>query len=313
MLLLTAGIYSIAANTKILLRVVKSNYKLSGGAIAHIGIAMMLIGILFSSGYSKIISINNTGLAWHKDLPDEVNQKNLLLFLNEPRQMKDYSLDYKGIRKIVVGIPEYVDSNLLEETFNPTKAIAKKDIVINEIKYFESGDTVNLKNHETSYFEIKYEKENGKSFTLYPTVQVNKQMEMTVYSPDISRTAGMDLYTHIRTFPDPEEDTEWSETEEKNIRIGETFIVNDFIAELKEVKKIDKIRGITLDPEDVAVKAIINIKGKNGDSTVEPIYIIKDRMAGRIPDIAHDLGVKVSLLNIDPKTGSFTFGINTTQ
>jgi cytochrome c-type biogenesis protein CcmF len=36
-------------------------------------------------------------------------------------------------------------------------------------------------------------------------------------------------------------------------------------------------------------------------------------MAGRIPDIAHDLGVKISLLNIDPKSGSFTFGINTTQ
>jgi cytochrome c-type biogenesis protein CcmF len=313
MLLLTAGIYSIVANSKILLRVAKSNYKLSGGAIAHIGIALMLIGILFSSGYSKIISINNTGLVWHEDLPDDVNQKNLLLFLNEPRKMKDYSLNYKGIRKMVANVPEYVDINLLENTFDPTKAVAKKDIVISGISYFEAGDTVSLKNHETSYFEINYERTNGKSFTLYPTVQVNKQMEMTVYSPDISRTAGMDLYTHIRTFPDPEEDTEWSETEEKNIKIGETFIVNDFIAELKEVKKIDKIRGVTLEKEDVAVKAVIEVQGSGENYTVEPIYIIKDRMAGRIPDIANEVGVKISLLNIDPKTGSFTFGVNTTQ
>ena len=134
-----------------------------------------------------------------------------------------------------------------------------------------------------------------------------------VYSPDINRTLGMDLYTHVRTFPDPDVATEWSETKEEIVRVGETFIVNDFIAELKEVKKIDKIRGVTLTKEDVAVKAIINIKGKKGDYIVEPIYIIKDRMAGRIPDIAHDLGVKISLLNIDPKSGSFTFGINTTQ
>ena len=103
------------------------------------------------------------------------------------------------------------------------------------------------------------------------------------------------------------------ETEEKNIRIGETFVVNDFIAELKEVKKIDKIRGVTLEKEDVAVKAVIEVQGSGENYTVEPIYIIKDRMAGRIPDIAHEVGVKISLLNIDPKTGSFTFGVNTTQ
>jgi len=313
MLLLTAGLYSIAANAKILLRVLKSNYKLSGGAIAHIGVAMILIGILFSSGYSKIISINNTGLVWHKDFPDEINQKNLLLFLNEPRQMAGYSLNYRGLRKIVDGVPGYVKSHFLDPTMDPTLAIANKDIIADGQQYFSSGDTVKLKNHETSYFEIEYQKANGKSFSLYPTVQINKQMEMTVYSPDISRTVGMDLYTHVRTFPDPAEETEWSETKEESISIGQTFIVNDFIAELKEVKKIDEVRGVSLSAEDVAVKAIINIKGKDQEYVIEPIYIIKDRMAGRIPDISHELGIKMSLLNIDPRSGSFTFGVNTTQ
>lgn len=313
MLLLTAGLYSIVANGKILFRMLKSNYKLSGGAIAHIGIAMMLIGILFSSGYSKIISINNTGLVWHKDFPDEINQKNLLLFLNEPRQMGDYSLNYKGLRKLVEGVPGYVKSHELEATSNPTLAIAKSDITLGDVTYYNSGDTVKVKNHETSYFEIDYQKASGKSFKLYPTVQINKQMEMTVYSPDISRTAGMDLYTHIRTFPDPAQETEWSETQEESIRIGETFIVNDFIAELKEVEKIDRVRGVELTREDVAVKAVIDIKGKDKVYTIEPIYVIKDRMAGRIPDISHELGIKMSLLNIDPRSGSFTFGVNTTQ
>jgi cytochrome c-type biogenesis protein CcmF len=312
MLLLTAGLYSIVANGKILFRVWKSNYKLSGGSIAHIGIAMVLIGILFSSGYSKIVSINYTGMAWNSDFPDDINKKNLLLFLNEPRQMGDYSLNYKGLRKIVKGVPGYVQVNLLEETSNPVLSVATKEIKIDDKTYFEEGDTVRIKNQENTYFEIEYKKADGKSFTLFPTIQINKQMGI-VYSPDINRTLGMDLYTHVRTFPDPDVATEWSETKEEIVRVGETFIVNDFIAELKEVKKIDKIRGVTLTKEDVAVKAIINIKGKKGDYIVEPIYIIKDRMAGRIPDIAHDLGVKISLLNIDPKSGSFTFGINTTQ
>ena len=62
MVLLTASIYSITANSAILLRFKQTNMKLSGGSIAHIGIGLMLIGILFSSGYSKILSKNNTGL-----------------------------------------------------------------------------------------------------------------------------------------------------------------------------------------------------------------------------------------------------------
>ena len=61
-LLLTAGIYSLTANGTILMRLFrKRNFKLAGGSVAHIGIAMMLLGILFSAGYSKVISMNNSG------------------------------------------------------------------------------------------------------------------------------------------------------------------------------------------------------------------------------------------------------------
>ena len=82
MILLTASIYSITANFAILLRLKRTNVKLSGGSIAHIGVGLMLIGILFSSGYSKILSKNNTGLLYSNEFPDEINLNNLLLFLN---------------------------------------------------------------------------------------------------------------------------------------------------------------------------------------------------------------------------------------
>ena len=312
-LLLTSGIYSVLANGKILLRIIKSNYKLSGGAVAHIGIAMMLIGILFSSGYSNVISLNNTGLVWHKDFPDEINQKNLLLFLNEPRKMNEYSLNYKGMRKLVDGFDGYVDVNDLRSTTDPLFSIAKNDLLQDDQIVFKKGDTVRVLNHETSYFEVVYQKENGKSFTLYPTVQINPAMDMTVYSPDISRSLNMDLYTHVRTFPDPAQDTEWSEMQEQIITIGEPFFVNDFAAELLRVERVFEVEGIKLNPEDIAVKAFINIRGKDQDYIVEPIYVIKDNMAGVIPHIVNDLAVKISLLKIDPQNNSFTLGVNTSQ
>ena len=123
----------------------------------------------------------------------------------------------------------------------------------------------------------------------------------------------MDLYTHVRTFPDPAQDTEWSEMQEQIITIGEPFFVNDFAAELLRVERVFEVEGIKLNPEDIAVKAFINIRGKDQDYIVEPIYVIKDNMAGVIPHIVNDLAVKISLLKIDPQNNSFTLGVNTSQ
>ena len=50
-ILLTAGIYIILANISVIRSIMKAGFKLAGGAMAHVGLGLMLIGILFSSGY----------------------------------------------------------------------------------------------------------------------------------------------------------------------------------------------------------------------------------------------------------------------
>ncbi|MEQ9229696.1 MAG: cytochrome c biogenesis protein CcsA, partial [Cyclobacteriaceae bacterium] len=126
-LLLTASVYSIVSNAFIFVSLAKTNIRLSGGAVAHIGIAMMLIGILFSSGYSNIISTNYTGYVWNDEFPDEVNQNNLLLFQNEPRQMAEYSMLYKGMRKYTKEAG-FVDANQLAETDMPNRMIVRSNL-----------------------------------------------------------------------------------------------------------------------------------------------------------------------------------------
>jgi cytochrome c-type biogenesis protein CcmF len=56
--LLTAGLFSIVANFSILFEITKGNFKVAGGAITHIGVALMLIGIMYSSAYDKVVSLN---------------------------------------------------------------------------------------------------------------------------------------------------------------------------------------------------------------------------------------------------------------
>ena len=311
MVLLTASIYSITANSAILLRLKRTNIKLSGGSIAHIGIGLMLIGILFSSGYSKILSKNNTGLLYSKEFPDDINLNNLLLFLNEPREMGDYSLVYKGIRKKTIDFG-YVDANLLTETGNPLLLRANEDIYIDSELLIYKGDQVQITNNENSYFEVLYEKDNGDQFVLYPRVQLNDQMG-TVYSPDISRTLTSDMYTHVRTFPDPAQETDWGEVQKYQVAIGEDFFINDYVATFKKMERIDQIEGMILGENDVAVKAVIEIQGEYQNYMANPIYLIKDQMAGKIPVTVYDLAAQITIESIDPEKDTFTFGVRRSQ
>ena len=268
-LLFFFGVYSIVANFTVLLSVLKSSPKLSGGAITHIGVAMMLLGILFSSGYDQIVSKNYTGILWSSDYPDEVNKNNLLIYQNDPRKMHKYTLNYKGIRKLFEG-KGYINQNFVKETNNPEKYIAGQNIAEKNIL---KGDTLTINGTENSYFEIEYTKDNGTSFTLFPRVQMNEAMGI-VYSPDIKRTLFADLYTHVRTFPDPEVRDDWGRTDTVKVRIGETFYLNDYISVLESVTRVNEVDGFALSEQDAAVKAVIRIEGETETYYAEPVFII---------------------------------------
>ncbi|WP_424962994.1 cytochrome c biogenesis protein CcsA [Ekhidna sp.] len=300
LILLVACVYSIVANAKIFYGVAKANIKLSGGAITHIGVALMLVGILFSSGYSTILSTNYTSMVWSTEFPEEVNRDNLLLFINEPRQMKEYSMIYRGIRKMTRE-EGYVDQNALTPTADPLKVTREKD-------------TLTLINPENSYFEVEYHKEGAKQFTLFPRVQINETMDMIVYSPDIKRNLGADMYTHVRTFPDPEQEPDWSEPQEIKVKIGDQFFINDYVATLIKMEPISEIDGTPLSSGDVAVKAIVEVQGEFENYLAEPVFVIRDReYIGRIDDQVNDLAFRISIQNIIPQENAVVLAYQTTQ
>ncbi|WP_109832842.1 cytochrome c biogenesis protein CcsA [Reichenbachiella versicolor] len=311
-IVLISGLYAIIANAKILIDRWKTNINLSGGAITHIGIAMMLIGILFSSGYSKIISLNYTGRVWSNDLPDEINQKNLLLFQNEPVKMGDYTLLYRGTKKRIQGYNGYISSNELFQ-FSETHVYTLQDIKQDDQVIFKKGDTLELFNPETSYFKIDYIKEGGNTFTLYPTVQINEKMNMTVMSPDIDKNFGFDMYTHVRTFPDPNEESKWRGRKDQDVKIGQQFFANDYVSTLDKVERIFDVDGVELSEKDVAIQATFTVQGEEKNYSAKPLYIIKDMQAGMMPFTIQDLGIKLSIVNVSPESNNFTIGVDTTQ
>ncbi|HEX5171368.1 MAG TPA: cytochrome c biogenesis protein CcsA [Cyclobacteriaceae bacterium] len=307
-----AGIFTAIANAKILFSLIKKNPGLSGGAVAHIGVGLMLIGIMASSGYSKVVSLNNTGMLISKEFSDEFNRDNLLLFVNEPRTMAGYEIEYRGECVEPRNKSGYVNKSDIMLTNDPFKVVAKRDISFNGRKLYNAGEEFEIF-PENTYYKIEF-RQNGKvEFVQYPRIQVNERMGGFVASPDISRAVTKDLYTHVSAPMAAEARNEWDHTEEVNVHLGQEFYANDYVSELESIERINEVPGVTLNDQDVAVKARVKINGEKEAYYAEPIFLIKDKMVGRISDEINELGLKVALMSIHPESNEFTLSISTRQ
>ncbi len=325
MILLTVSVYSIVANLTILISLLrKKTYKLAGGSIAHMGIALMLLGILTSAGYSRVVSKNMSGLLLfdpkaNPDIPTDENEENVLLWLNQPNRILNYEVTYKGDYIEAKGFPGYIKKADLLPSDDPYKAITAQKISYKGKPYYERGDTLNIY-PENTYYRVEYKEPDGDIFSLFPRAQVNPQMGGLLASPDIHKEFARDIYTHVSSVPDPSEPRQWSDTEEHQAAVRDTFFLNDYVAIFESHQPISSEEVMRLasneqmpNPEDVGVQANIKVMGREGSYTVNPIFFIRGGRVGVIPETIPELGLRISLTNIDTQTGKFTFGVNTTQ
>ncbi len=316
MALLVASLFALFTNGTILLSIFRGNYRVSGGAIAHIGMAMMLLGILFSAGYTKIVSVNNTGLAISKAEEftrnnDKENKENVLLWLNQPVQMGEFLLTYRGKRIEIRDVPTVVPRSAITTIEGDFHGIARQDIEQGGKLYHKKGDTLALY-PENTYYEVEYRDPSGKVFSLYPRAQNNERMGLLA-SPDIRHKADRDLYTFVSSVPDPNAENIWRKQEDVSIMMRDTFFVNDYVAILDDVVRTTEVDGQPLANTDAAVKAMVRVLDKDRTITMSPVFIIRNNTIGRKADTSEDLGVRLQLNQIDPKTGKFTFAVSTAQ
>ncbi|MCX7637468.1 MAG: cytochrome c biogenesis protein CcsA [Cyclobacteriaceae bacterium] len=312
LILLLASLFTISANFKILWSVFRNSPSLSGGAIAHIGVGLMLVGILFSSGYSRVVSLNNTGMLISRQLSEEFNRENLLLFVNEPREMFGYEIEYKGERIEPRHKKGYISKRDIEFTSNPYKVIARKDIYYKGRKLFNKGDEFEI-NPENTFYEIEFRKNGEVKFVQYPRVQVNPQFG-NMASPDITRKVSLDLYTHVSAPMTEEAKQDWSEREEIRIKRNALFFANDYVARVEELMRVYNLAGEPLDSSFLAIKARITVEGERENYTAEPVLIFGTQSrGGLLADEIPELGLRFTLMNVHPQTDELTIGVESRQ
>lgn len=310
--LLVAAVFTLVINAQLLIKLIRRKVSFSGGTVAHLGMALMLIGILFSAGYDRVVSLNTSGLLISADQSTEFNNENLLLFINEPRRMGPYTLLYLGERWETRDKGLMIDKYKTTHTDDQNKVIAIEDISIKDKVAYSEGDTITIYG-ENTYYEVEYKDDRDKTFYLFPRAQINEDMGGLLASPDIKRHITKDLYTHVSSVRNPEEPVKWSELKEDTVELKSTFFVNDYVAELKSIKQLEKIPGLPLKAGDIAVEAVVTVEGEYGAYDANPIFIIRDRKIGRIPAEIPELGVRFYLVNIIPEMNSVQIGYNTRQ
>jgi cytochrome c-type biogenesis protein CcmF len=309
-ILLTAALFSITANGSILLDILKGKFKVAGGAITHIGVALMLIGIMFSSGYSKVVSLNFSGAKIFTNESD--NKENALLWLNRPTEFNEFSFTYKGQFVDVRNVPGYIEKKyVLPVPGSNFKGIAGADVVDGDKTFYKRGDTLEFEG-ENTYYQVEYTDKNGKSFNLYPRVQDNEKMGM-VQSPDIRKFWNKDLYAFVSGPPAPEDERDWSRPEEFTVAVGDTFFVNDYVAVLESVEGIREVDGIKLGEGDAAARATVKILDRNVAIRMRPVFAIRDREVWSKPEVNNEIGIRLQLAKIDPASGKFSFTVSRGQ
>ncbi len=97
--LLFTALFTVFANLDILIGLVRKKGRVllsTGGSLAHIGFGLMLLGILFSSGYEQTVSVNFSPGELGAQFPEQERLDNVLLVQQQPKYIRDYRVVYRG-------------------------------------------------------------------------------------------------------------------------------------------------------------------------------------------------------------------------
>ena len=263
--LLFASIFAIAANFSFILTVLKGKMEHSGASVAHIGIAMILLGALISNSKKEIISQNVKNINLGKDFP---NQENILIEQAiDTLPMGDYFVTYKS--KEQKGVNVYYTIEYF--TLNRTNGMKEKAFELKPV--YQLNDRMgNVSEPSTEHFLTK------DVYTHLTYVELNDKNA------------------------DPNDTYQPSKTQ--TVAIGDTFMTsNSFVIFEGLSKDVDR-KEFGLSDADIAVGAKLRIEDVNKRTfNAEPVFVIKNFNAFSKEATVDSLGLKFFFSKIDPSTG----------
>lgn len=262
-LLLFSSIWACTANADYLIRALKGKLSVGGASVAHVGMALVLLGALVSNGAKQVISQNRLRVDLGKDFP---NNENILLYQRDTLPMGEYYVTYKGR--------------------------TQEDIHIRfEVEYYKQ-------NPENGQLE--------KDFSLFPFVQLNKQMG-NVSEPSTRHYFNRDIYTHV-TYAEMEDASAksdqngYKEGKAFELKPGDTITTSNSLIVLEGLSRNVDRNKYMIAEGDLAVSAQLLVMDVNRKLfRAEPVFILRDSTYFNRPDEIEDLGLKFTFEKVLPE------------
>ena len=98
LLLLTfVAFFALYGNGFVLWRIGRGNPRMAGGALTHVGFALLILGVIASSGFSNVLTASNTQ-----------DRDNFVITKGETRYIEGYKVNYEGQERTAEGHPAYI-------------------------------------------------------------------------------------------------------------------------------------------------------------------------------------------------------------
>lgn len=268
-----ASLFSACANLYYLITVINLKVIKWGGTTAHIGFALMMLGVLLSSYNKETISVNRLGVEFNMGKKtEEENRKesreNLLLFRGVPVTMNGYSLTYLG-------------------------------------------DTVAEPNHYYKVLYQKRENDTGRiteEFILKPNAQINPKMGL-VSSPDTRHYLTHDIFTYVTSTVDKSKAPDTSSYTTTKVKKGDSIFFASGYMIFNGFAPIDSKSNSTVKANDIAVAAKLSVYDLNGFvGEAKPIYIIRDRSEIILEDTLSIMNLFTRVEKILPNENAVNIG-----
>lgn len=230
-LALFASLFSVVANAGYIQSVLKWKLRAGGAAIAHLGFALMIGGMLISSGNRKVISDNSkTGLfiPFDKDPTGRATEnpmENLTLLKDIPTRMGDYTVTYMNDSA----------SNEKTRTFYNI--------------HFQKIDSATGKVKE--------------DFILSPDAYKMKDNNLTS-NPGTKHYLTHDIFTYISTISIPNTESDTTTYRPHEMAIGDSVFYSNGFYVLNDILKNPTNERFNFSPTDTALVADITVYAKNG-------------------------------------------------
>ncbi len=272
-----ATIFSVVANASYIWNVLHFNLKSAGASVAHLGFALMIVGILISSANKKVISeekfkdfqiqMGIDPLTKQQDNPAE----NINLIRQVPKKMGPYDVTY---------LHDSVGKEKGRRFYH--LAFERRDEITNELK---------------------------ESFILKPDVYLMKDNNMSS-NPDTKNYLTHDVFTYISYALNPEASEDTASFKINEMAEGDTLYYSKGYMVLNQVIKNPTTNKFNIPVNGPAVSAEITITSKeNNTYHAAPMIVIDSFGINQIDDTVYAQNLFVKFAGVSSDQTKMKIGV----